>query len=132
MTTNNARKQRLTELVKDRLAYAGYKKTLDGLEKVIESAWLKRVNRKMKKSKHQHANNHSGSEPPRQALSEQVKTALDARARWIEVVGSTMTSPEAEARYTGLPEKSIYQGVETGKEDVAGRRWYAQTAAVEP
>lgn len=40
---NEARKTRLAEIAKQRLAYTEYRAALDGVEKSIEEAWLKRI-----------------------------------------------------------------------------------------
>jgi transcriptional adapter 3 len=126
---NNVRKDRLTELVRDRLAYTGYKKTLEGMEKVIENAWLKRSTRKPKKSKSKDKEELAQSKRigDKSLLPEAVKLAIDARRRWIDIVGGAMATPEVGTRYTGLPVESVYHGLDALKADVAHRRWSTPT-----
>lgn len=130
VNSNNARKERLTGLVKDRLAYGGYERTLEGLEKAIEGAWLKRSARKHKKQKPNHRDEGNSARRPGEKvpLPDAVKQAMEARRRWIDVVGGAMEAPDVQGRFTGLPERSIYDEMEDLKDDATGRTWIQTTS----
>ena len=113
-------------MVKDRLAFGGYEKTLEGLEKAIESTWLKRSarkNKKQKSSSHREDGNPARRPGEKVPLPENVKQAMEARRRWIDVVGAAMQAPDVQGRFAGLPERSIYAEMEDLKGDAAGRKW---------
>ena len=126
VTSNNARKERLTGLVRDRLAYGAYEKSLEGLEKTIEGAWLKRSarrNKKQKSSSHREEGNSIRRPGEKVPLPDNVKQAMEARRRWIDAVGPLMEAPDVQGKFTGLPERSIYDGLEDLKDDATGRTW---------
>jgi hypothetical protein len=110
----------------DRLAYGGYEKALDGLEKTVENNWLKRSARKMKRQKASMREDGTGSTKrcvEKVPLPDSIKQAMQARRQWIEVVGKPMQLPEVQGRFTGLPEQSIYADLDDLKGDAAGRVW---------
>ena len=126
VTSNNARKERLTGLVRDRLAYGAYEKSLEGLEKPIEGAWLKRSarrNKKQKSSSHREEGNSIRRPGEKVSLPDNVKQAMEARRRWIDAVGPVLEAPDVQGKFTGLPERSIYDGLEDLKDDATGRTW---------
>ncbi|OCF45848.1 hypothetical protein I317_00336 [Kwoniella heveanensis CBS 569] len=109
---NDARKNRLAEIAKQRLAYTEYTSALEGIEKSIEAAWAKRIKKygtTPKKSNSNHGNsqaNGSGRPP----VPETMKKLVDIRKHWIEVVGAKMKErPRGEM--VGIPAKSIYEGI---------------------
>ncbi|WVQ98097.1 hypothetical protein IAU59_005219 [Kwoniella sp. CBS 9459] len=114
-TINDARKSRLAEIAKQRLAYTEYTSALEGIEKSIEAAWAKRIKKygttpkKSNSNSHSHAN--GSGRPP---VPENVKKLVEIRKHWIEVVGAKMKErPRGEM--VGIPAKSIYEGI--GGED---------------
>ncbi|KAJ9127119.1 hypothetical protein QFC24_001354 [Naganishia onofrii] len=136
IAVNNARKDRLLQVTKERLAYGEYKKVLEGLEKLIEQAWTKRYAAIKKAGKRQkgkgkaNANSNTTTDagagpvavtpskregvPP---LSDQVKLAMSARRRWLDTVGHALENDPVVGRYRGLPQQSIYEGIdENGRE----------------
>lgn len=131
VAVNNARKDRLLQVTKERLAYSEYKKVLEGLEKLIEQAWVKRyaalkkAGKKQKGKGKEHAAAAATGDtvapagrregvPP---LSDQVKLAMDARRRWLDTVGAALEGDPVVGRYRGLPVASIYAGIdERGRE----------------
>lgn len=133
VAVNNARKDRLLQVTKERLAYSEYKKVLEGLEKLIEQAWtkryaaLKKAGKKQKGKAKEHApgdgavastaltpSKRREGVPP---LSDQVKLAMSARRRWLDTVGHALENDPVVGRYRGLPQQSIYEGIdERGRE----------------
>ncbi|KAJ9100647.1 hypothetical protein QFC21_003692 [Naganishia friedmannii] len=131
IAVNNARKDRLLQVTKERLAYGEYKKVLEGLEKLIEQAWTKRYAAIKKAGKRQkgkekvNANSSTTTDagagpvavtpskregvPP---LSDQVKLAMSARRRWLDTVGHALEDDPVVGRYRGLPQRSIYEGID--------------------
>jgi transcriptional adapter 3 len=134
VAVNNARKDRLLQVTKERLAYSEYKKVLEGLEKLIEQAWtkryaaLKKAGKKQKGKAREHAAAADGAVPltaltPSKRregvppLSDQVKLAMSARRRWLDTVGHALENDPVAGRYRGLPQQSIYEGIdERGRE----------------
>lgn len=133
VAVNNARKDRLLQVTKERLAYSEYKKVLEGLEKLIEQAWVKRYAALKKAGKKQKGKGKEQAGPPAAAvgdtgaamgrregvppLSDQVKLAMDARRRWLNTVGAALEGDPIVGRYRGLPVASIYAGIdERGRE----------------
>lgn len=114
---NEARKSRLTEISKHRLAFAEYQSSLDGLEKSIEAAWSKRVKKHGSAPKKIAASalaNGSGGAGPtthgRPPVPDNVKKLVQVRKGWVDSVGRTMRErPLGEV--TGLPTSSIYEGI---------------------
>lgn len=109
---------------------------LEGLEKLIEQAWTKRYAAIKKAGKRQkgkgkaNANSNTTTDagagpvavtpskregvPP---LSDQVKLAMSARRRWLDTVGHALENDPVVGRYRGLPQQSIYEGIdENGRE----------------
>ncbi|KAJ9122412.1 hypothetical protein QFC22_001837 [Naganishia vaughanmartiniae] len=138
IAVNNARKDRLLQVTKERLAYGEYKKVLEGLEKLIEQAWTKRYAAIKKAGKRQKAKGKANASangntttdagagpvavtPSRREgippLTDQVKLAMSARRRWLGTVGHALEDDPVVGRYRGLPQRSIYEGIdENGRE----------------
>lgn len=115
---NDARKSRLAEIAKHRLAYAEYQSSLDGLEKSIEAAWSKRVKKHGAAPKKvtastaaaaaaSAANGAGNGRPP---VPDNVKKLVHVRQDWINTVGQTMRErPRGEV--VGIPTRSVYEGL---------------------
>lgn len=113
---NEARKSRLAEVAKHRLAYGEYHSALDGIEKAIEAGWAKRIKRygsTPKRSSNANAsangNGNTGTSirPP---IPEGLKKLVQTRRRWLETVGQTMKErPKGEV--IGMPDVSVYEGI---------------------
>jgi transcriptional adapter 3 len=119
---NEARKSRLADIAQHRLAYAEYSQSLDGIEKSIETAWVKRVKKHgaaPKKGRHSSSEGTpapngigtgSGSGSGRPPVPENLKKLVAVRRGWVDSVGKTMTArPRGEVM--GIPEESIYEGL---------------------
>jgi transcriptional adapter 3 len=121
---NDARKTRLAQVAKDRLAYAEYLTVLEGLEKSIETEWAKRV----KKHGLTPKKNSSGqtSRPP---VSENLKKLVATRQRWIDTVGQVMREKKGDCY--GLPMKSIYEGISAGEDEEKDERSVEDAVQVE-
>ncbi|KAG0223594.1 Transcriptional regulator [Actinomortierella wolfii] len=94
MQINRYRKQKLSKLVSDHLAYQEYNMILDDLDKQVEQGYLKRFRiTKSKKKK---------TTTPK-TLSENALSAMDRRRRFIQGVG-----PIFPAEKFSIPRESIY------------------------
>lgn len=109
---NDARKSRLAEIAQHRLAYAEYSQALDGIEKSIETAWVKRVkkhgasSKKARQDSEETGPNGTGRPP----VPENLKKLVAVRQGWVSSVGKTMGArPRGEVM--GIPEDSIYDGL---------------------
>lgn len=107
---NTARKTKLAEVARARLAYSEYTGALDGIEKALESAWLKRS--KISSSKKPT----SVETRSRQPIADNVKKLLAIRAKWKESIGKSFEELD-EGVVVGLPKRSLYEGIgEAGQE----------------
>ncbi|KAK8847442.1 hypothetical protein IAR55_005300 [Kwoniella newhampshirensis] len=105
---NDARKARLADIAKQRLAYTEYQSALEGVEKAIEASWAKRVKKfgtTPKKS-----SSSSATPAGRPPIPEHVKKLVGTRQHWIETVGQCMKErPRGEV--VGLPGRSVFEGI---------------------
>ena len=97
MLINGARKARLTELVRERMAHQEYQTILEDLDSQVQAAYLKRTRTlgKSKKTKrpggagggsHFVAGAAAGTARP--GIGDQTKTLMERRRRWIDTIGS--------------------------------------------
>jgi transcriptional adapter 3 len=108
---NDARKTRLAEIARHRLAHGEYTNALEGIEKSIEAGWNKRVTKYKVTGK---KNITPGTVPPLQSnrapVPENLRRLVKVRQGWIENVGKLMKDrPKGEVN--GLPTSSIYEGI---------------------
>ncbi|KAH8597571.1 histone acetyltransferases subunit 3-domain-containing protein [Bisporella sp. PMI_857] len=97
---NGARKARLTELVKERMAHQEYSTILEDLDGQVQTAYLKRTrtmgkNKKTKRPGGAGGGSHfvgSTAGIPRPAIGDVTKTLMDRRKKWIEGVGPVFDS----------------------------------------
>ncbi|KAI9636349.1 histone acetyltransferases subunit 3-domain-containing protein [Dioszegia hungarica] len=104
---NDARKLRLAEKAKHRLAYAEYQNALDGVESNIEEHWAKRT------KKHGHASKKPAPVPTKDSrppVPEVLKKLVQVRKKWVESVGDKMKGMPRGVM-VGLPEESAYLGI---------------------
>jgi transcriptional adapter 3 len=94
MFINGARKARLTELVKERMAHQEYQTILEDLDSQVQAAYLKRT-RTMGKSKKTKRPGGAGggshvalSGMARPGIGDHTKTLMERRRRWIDTIGS--------------------------------------------
>jgi transcriptional adapter 3 len=89
---NGARKARLTELVKERMAHQEYQTILEDLDSQVQAAYLKRTRTMGKKPKKARP----GAAPPaaaagglaRPGIGDLTKTLMERRRRWIDNIGT--------------------------------------------
>lgn len=101
---NTSRKTKLAEVARARLAYGEYSSALEGIEKVIESAWLKRSKTSSSKKPSSHETR------SRQPIADNVKKLLAIRSKWKQNIGKSFDELD-EGVVLGLPTKSIYEGI---------------------
>lgn len=107
-TLNDARKSRLAEIAKHRLAFTEYSSALEGIEKSIEAGWAKRIKKYGLTPKKTNAG--SGERPARPPVPEELKRLVATRQKWLDTVGLVMKERKGEV--FGLPSRSIYEGIE--------------------
>ncbi|KAI5864902.1 histone acetyltransferases subunit 3-domain-containing protein [Durotheca rogersii] len=100
---NGARKARLTDLVKERMAYQEYQTILEDLDSQVQGAYLKRTRTmgKSKKSKRPggggggaHAAGGGGAAgTARPGIGDVTKTLMDRRRKWIDNIGPVFDDP---------------------------------------
>ena len=106
-TLNDARKSRLAEVAKQRLAFTEYTSMLEGIEKGIEQGWAKRVKKYGLTPNKKSSTSDKIVKPP---VSDSLKQLVLTRKKWQESVGKIMR--ERKGQVFGLPVKSIYDGIE--------------------
>ncbi|KAK5663583.1 hypothetical protein OQA88_4014 [Cercophora sp. LCS_1] len=93
---NGARKARLTDLVKERMAYQEYQTILEDLDSQVQAAYLKRTRTMGKKPKKARPGAASAVAPgagapgpgmARPGIGDMTKTLMERRRRWIESIG---------------------------------------------
>ncbi|GAP84242.2 putative histone acetyltransferase subunit 3 [Rosellinia necatrix] len=94
---NGARKAKLTELVRERMAHQEYQTILEDLDTQVQGAYLKRTRTmgKNKKSKRpggagggSHPAGGAGTGMARPGIGDVAKTVMERRRRWIENIGT--------------------------------------------
>ncbi|KAI1209248.1 histone acetyltransferases subunit 3-domain-containing protein [Annulohypoxylon truncatum] len=102
MLINGARKARLTDLVKERMAHQEYTTILEDLDTQVQGAYLKRTRTmgKSKKSKRpggagggSHPTGGAGSGMARPGIGDVTKTLMERRKRWIENIAPVFNDP---------------------------------------
>ncbi|KAI2614932.1 histone acetyltransferases subunit 3-domain-containing protein [Hypoxylon sp. NC1633] len=102
MLINGARKARLTELVKERMAHQEYQTILEDLDTQVQGAYLKRTRTmgKSKKSKRpggagggSHLAGGGAAGMARPGIGDVTKTLMERRRRWIESIGTVFDDP---------------------------------------
>lgn len=147
VTTNKARKARLASIAKDRLGYQEYLELRDSLDKSIVALYSKlqkkdapKLSKKKKKPEVNGTVNGGGTcvelpKPPPSAVGlgpdddlhlvvpEQLQQLVETRRQWVTTVGSVFDDKErtCAGRIWGLPQKSIYDGLETAETHDAQR-----------
>lgn len=96
MLINGARKARLTELVRERMAYQEYQTILEDLDTQVQAAYLKRTrtigkSKKTKRPGGAGGGSHfvgSAAGMARPGIGDLTKTLMERRRRWIDTIGS--------------------------------------------
>ncbi|OAQ68382.1 histone acetyltransferase subunit 3-like protein [Pochonia chlamydosporia 170] len=96
MLINGARKARLTELVRERMAHQEYQTILEDLDSQVQAAYLKRTRTMGKSKKTKRPGGAGGGShfvggaagTARPGIGDQTKTLMERRKRWIDTIGS--------------------------------------------
>ncbi|KAF9784356.1 histone acetyltransferases subunit 3-domain-containing protein [Thelephora terrestris] len=140
LATNKARKERLVEIARDRLAHQEYMEARDSLDKNITTVYAKLQKKdapktvKKKKKGVVSANDHAGSEPPQPpapvpcpaalglgpdvenqlVIPDTLKDLVRTRRQWVQTVGGVFETKQKEnpGRIWGLPPKSVFEGID--------------------
>ncbi|KAF4979452.1 hypothetical protein FDECE_18050 [Fusarium decemcellulare] len=96
MLINGARKARLTELVRERMAYQEYQTILEDLDSQVQAAYLKRTRTMGKSKKTKRPGGAGGGSHfvggaagmARPGIGDLTKTLMERRKRWIDTIGS--------------------------------------------
>ena len=147
MATNKARRARLVDIARDRLAYQEYLDLRDALDKNISNLYTKLQKKDgpkshKKKKRPSEINgvsslpNGNGLPAPSPAalgliqddechltIPDQLKELVETRRQWVETVGSIFEQKEKDSpgRVYGLPKASVYQGVDDEVQQELGR-----------
>lgn len=117
MLINGARKARLTELVRERLAQQEYQTILEDLDTQVQAAYLKRTRTmgKSKKAKRpggagggSHFVGGAGSGMARPGIGDQTKTLMDRRRRWIQEISPIFETDRYKVPRSEDPDSSIF------------------------
>lgn len=119
MITNGARKTRLLEIARERMAYQEYSTIRDDLDSQVQQAYLKRTrtlgkSKKGSQAKHRPGGAGGGSHPvnsagvSRPGIGDVARTLMDRRKRWADCIG-----PIFKDSKTSVPpkEESIFDPV---------------------
>ncbi|KAK6949341.1 hypothetical protein Daesc_009416 [Daldinia eschscholtzii] len=119
MLINGARKTRLTDLVKERMAHQEYTTILEDLDTQVQGAYLKRTRTmgKSKKSKRpggagggSHPAGGSGTGMARPGIGDVTKTLMERRKRWIDAVGPVFSDPSlGKVPRSSDPDSTIFK-----------------------
>ncbi|ETS81239.1 hypothetical protein PFICI_06241 [Pestalotiopsis fici W106-1] len=99
---NGARKARLTELVKERMAHQEYQTILEDLDSQVQGAYLKRTRTLGKSKKNKRPGGAGGGNQAagggaagmaRPGIGDVAKTLMERRRRWIDSIGTVFDDP---------------------------------------
>ncbi|KAI0171662.1 histone acetyltransferases subunit 3-domain-containing protein [Pestalotiopsis sp. NC0098] len=99
---NGARKARLTELVKERMAHQEYQTILEDLDTQVQSAYTKRTRTLGKSKKNKRPGGAGGGNQAgaggaagmaRPGIGDVAKTLMERRRRWIDSIGTVFDDP---------------------------------------
>lgn len=94
MLINGARKAKLMELVKERMAFQEYQTILEDLDTQVQNAYLKRTRTIGKSKKNKRPGGAGGGShvaaagTARPGIGDVAKTVMERRRRWMETIGS--------------------------------------------
>lgn len=149
LATNKARKQRLAEIARDRLAHQEYMEARDSLDKNITTVYTKLQKKdapksiKKKKKGVVPTNDHAGSEPPQPpapvpcpaalglgpdadnklVIPDTLRDLVRTRKQWVQAVGGVFETKQKEnqGRIWGLPPKSVFEGIDEEVRNMLGK-----------
>ena len=106
MTVNEGRKAKLSEIVRDRLAFQEYESLRDALEKQIETGWIRRQ-RHGKRKTTKGRDREKVTEAARQPLPENLVSALEKRRRLVDGLSPLFRDAE-QGRFCHIPTATVY------------------------
>ncbi|KAK2046840.1 histone acetyltransferase subunit 3 [Colletotrichum somersetense] len=118
MLINGARKARLTELVKERMAHQEYQTILEDLDTQVQAAYLKRTRTMGKSKKNKRPGGAGGGSHAvggaagmaRPGIGDMTKTLMERRKRWIDTIGSVFDDESlGKVPRTSDPDSSIFK-----------------------
>ncbi len=119
---NGARKARLTELVKERMAHQEYQTILEDLDSQVQAAYLKRTRTMGKKPKKARPGNAgavaaaaAANGLARPGIGDLTKMLMERRRRWIDSIGTVFDDENlGKVPRASEPGSSIFQPSEMG------------------
>lgn len=118
MLINGARKARLTELVRERMAHQEYQTILEDLDSQVQAAYLKRTRTLGKSKKNKRPGGAGGGSHfvggaagmARPGIGDMTKTLMERRRRWIDTIGSVFDDEAlGKVPRAGDPDSSIFK-----------------------
>ncbi|KAF9875837.1 transcriptional regulator [Colletotrichum karsti] len=118
MLINGARKARLTELVKERMAHQEYQTILEDLDSQVQAAYLKRTRTMGKSKKNKRPGGAGGGSHAvggaagmaRPGIGDLTKTLMERRKRWIDTIGSVFDDENlGKVPRSSEPDSSIFK-----------------------
>ncbi|GKT43197.1 chromatin-remodeling complexes subunit NGG1 [Colletotrichum spaethianum] len=118
MLINGARKSRLTELVKERMAHQEYQTILEDLDTQVQAAYLKRTRTMGKSKKNKRPGGAGGGSHAvggaagmaRPGIGDMTKTLMERRKRWIDTIGSVFDDESlGKVPRSSDPDSSIFR-----------------------
>lgn len=120
MLINGARKARLTELVRERMAHQEYQTILEDLDTQVQAAYLKRTRTMGKTKKKARPGAAAAQNAPagvaRPGIGDLTKTLMERRRRWIDNIGPVFDDESLNKvpRIADGAESSIFSGPDMG------------------
>jgi transcriptional adapter 3 len=114
---NGARKSRLTELIRERMAHQEYSTILEDLDSQVQAAYLKRTRTMGKSKKSKRPGGAGGGNlaggaagTARPGIGDMTKTLMERRKKWINTIGSVFDD-EAMGKVPRIedPDSSIFK-----------------------
>ncbi|KAF6833385.1 transcriptional regulator [Colletotrichum plurivorum] len=115
---NGARKARLTELVKERMAHQEYQTILEDLDSQVQAAYLKRTRTMGKSKKNKRPGGAGGGSHAvggaagmaRPGIGDMTKTLMERRKRWVDTIGSVFDDESlGKVPRSSDPDSSIFK-----------------------
>lgn len=118
MLINGARKAKLSELVRERMAFQEYQTILEDLDSQVQAAYLKRT-RTMGKTKKKQRPNAGGATATaaaglaRPGIGDLTKMLMERRRRWIDNIGTVFDEENlGKVPRTSEPDSTIFKAAE--------------------
>ncbi|KUI70701.1 Chromatin-remodeling complexes subunit NGG1 [Cytospora mali] len=115
MLINGARKEKLSELVRERMAFQEYQTILEDLDSQVQAAYLKRTRTmgKTKKKARPGASVPAATGVARPGIGDLTKTLMERRRRWIESIGTVFDGENlGKVPRANEPDSSIFKQAE--------------------